>query len=66
MYAAEVNVVRARHLWPRSISPPPLTPADRRAYVDYALTEERRPEEEIDVALDSTGAQRRTSGRPHG
>ncbi len=32
LYAAEVNVVRAQHLWPRSIAPPPLTDGDKRAY----------------------------------
>ena len=30
VYAAEVNVVRARHLVPRSLAPPPLTEADER------------------------------------
>ena len=33
MYAAEVNVVLARRAcWPRSLNPPPLTEADRRAF----------------------------------
>jgi membrane protein len=49
--AAEVNVVRAKRLWPRSIAPPPLTEGDRRAYQEYAQTEERRPAENIDVDL---------------
>jgi uncharacterized BrkB/YihY/UPF0761 family membrane protein len=31
LYAAEVNVVRARRLWPRSILQPPLTRSDRQA-----------------------------------
>jgi membrane protein len=52
VYAAEINAVRAKHLWPRSMAPPPLTEADRRAYVAYAMTEERRPEEDIDVRVD--------------
>ena len=50
LYAAEVNVVRAQKLWPRSIAPPPLTEGDKRAYVAYAETEERRPE--VDVRVD--------------
>jgi membrane protein len=50
LYAAEVNVVRAHRLWPRSIAPPPLTDGDKRAYVSYAETEERRPE--VDVRVD--------------
>jgi YihY family inner membrane protein len=32
VYAAEINVVRAKRLWPRSLVTPPLTEADRRAY----------------------------------
>jgi membrane protein len=43
VYAAEINVVRAKHLWPRSISPPPPTEGDLRAYAEYARTEERIP-----------------------
>jgi hypothetical protein len=31
LVAAELNVVRARRLWPRSIVQPPLVEADRRA-----------------------------------
>jgi membrane protein len=50
LYAAEVNVVRAQRLWPRSIAPPPLTEGDKRAYVAYAESEERRPE--MDVRVD--------------
>ena len=30
LYAAELNVVKARRLWPRSLVQPPLTEADRR------------------------------------
>jgi membrane protein len=51
VYAAEINVVRAKRLWPRSLSAPPLTEGDRRAYTEYAQTEERRPEEEVHVDL---------------
>ena len=49
LYGAEVNVVRARRLWPRSILQPPLTQADRRALTDLAKQEERRPEQAINV-----------------
>ncbi len=50
LYAAEVNVVRARRLWPRrSILQPPLTQSDKRALTDLAKQEERRPEESIQV-----------------
>ena len=47
MYAAEINVVKARRLWPRSIVQPPLTPADRRALDDIAEQERRRPEQSV-------------------
>jgi membrane protein len=40
VWAVEANVVLAYHLWPRSLRPP-LTPADRRAYVLYADVENR-------------------------
>jgi YihY family inner membrane protein len=49
LYGAEVNVVRARRLWPRSILQPPLTQADQRALIDLAKQEERRPEEAVNV-----------------
>jgi YihY family inner membrane protein len=42
LYAAELNVVRARHLWPRSLIQPPLTEADRRQLDLLAKVEERR------------------------
>jgi hypothetical protein len=49
LYAAEVNVVRTRRLWPRSIVQPPLTGPDRVALHQLAEKEERRPEERVDV-----------------
>jgi uncharacterized BrkB/YihY/UPF0761 family membrane protein len=52
LYAAEVNVVWARRLWPRSIVQPPLTGADRRTLADIAQQEERRPEQTVDVTFD--------------
>ena len=51
LLAAEVNVVKKRRLWPRSIVQPPLTEADERALTEYAEQEERRPEEEIGVRI---------------
>jgi uncharacterized BrkB/YihY/UPF0761 family membrane protein len=44
VYSAEINVVRARRLWPRSLVQPPLTEADIEALGSYALVEHRRPE----------------------
>jgi YihY family inner membrane protein len=49
LYAAEINVVLARRLWPRSLVQPPLTEPDRRVLSALAQTEERRPEETVEV-----------------
>jgi len=49
VYAAEVNVVLARRLWPRSIVQPPLTEADRNAMALQALQNQRRPEQQVEV-----------------
>jgi YihY family inner membrane protein len=54
LFAAEVNVVRKRRLWPRAIVQPPLTDADKRALKSYAEQEERRPEEDIIVRIEET------------
>ena len=59
VYAAEVNVVRARRLWPRSMHPPPLTEADEEALIDRARAEERRPEEHVDVRFDDGAGETR-------
>lgn len=52
VYGAELNVVRARRLWPRSIVQPPLTDADKRTLADIALQGERRPEQTVEVSFD--------------
>jgi YihY family inner membrane protein len=49
LYAAEVNVVLARRLWPRSLLQPPLTEQDRRVLAALAKSEERRPEQTVEV-----------------
>jgi YihY family inner membrane protein len=51
VYAAEVNVVLARRLWPRSIVQPPLTEADRASMALQALQNQRRPEQHIEVTF---------------
>jgi inner membrane protein YhjD len=56
VYAAEINVVRARHLWPRSIVQPPLTGPDKEALRGIAGREERRPEEQVTVGFDPSGS----------
>ena len=42
----------ARHLAPRSLAPPPLTDADEQVLADVAETEQRRPEETVDVSFE--------------
>jgi YihY family inner membrane protein len=51
LYAAEINVVLARRLWPRSLLQPPLTEPDRRVLTALAQTEERRPEQRVEVTF---------------
>jgi YihY family inner membrane protein len=52
VYAAEINVVLARRLWPRSIVQPPLTEADRASMALQALQNQRREEQRINVVFD--------------
>lgn len=52
LYAAELNVVWARKLWPRSLVQPPLTEADKQILVDLAVEQERRPEQSVSVSFD--------------
>jgi YihY family inner membrane protein len=53
LYAAELNAVLARRLWPRSLAPPPLGPADEKVLEDLAKQEERRPEQRVEVSFDA-------------
>jgi hypothetical protein len=52
LLAAEINVVRARRLWPRSLVDPPLVSEDRRVLADQAEEERARPEERVDVTFE--------------
>jgi membrane protein len=54
--SAEINVVRARHLWPRALLTPftdrvMLTQADERAYTSYAGSERHKGFEEVTVTF---------------
>ena len=49
VYAIEADVVRAHHLWPRSITQPPLTSADKEFLIEATAVEKRRPEQNIAV-----------------
>lgn len=53
VYAIEADVVRAHHLWPRSIVQPPLTQADKDYLVEAVAVEKRRPEQKITVEFTS-------------
>jgi YihY family inner membrane protein len=52
LLAAEVNVVRARRLWPRSFFSDPLLEADRRALTSAAEVQERIDEQNVEVSFD--------------
>jgi YihY family inner membrane protein len=52
VYTAELNVVLAKRLWPRSMVQPPLTDADRRSLAAQADQNRRRPEQHIEVSFD--------------
>jgi YihY family inner membrane protein len=70
LYAAEINVVLARRLWPRSMLQPPLTEPDRQVLTALARTEERRPEQRVQVTFlpeadgDDRSSRDRDPGRP--
>jgi YihY family inner membrane protein len=51
LLAAEINVVRLYHLWPRSLTQPPLIAADRATFERLAKMEERRPEVVISIGF---------------
>lgn len=51
VYAAEVNVVLARRLWPRSLVQPPFTDADRAALALQPLQNQRYEEQQITVTF---------------
>ena len=56
VYAAEINVVLARHLWPRALIQPPLTEADRASMALQALQNQRREEQQVQVSFNDRPA----------
>lgn len=52
--AVEINVVKVRRLWPRSLAPPPLTPQDMKIYRLYANAQKRH--EALDIEIRSGAA----------
>ncbi|HEX6398891.1 MAG TPA: YhjD/YihY/BrkB family envelope integrity protein [Actinomycetota bacterium] len=55
LLGAEMNVVRARNLWPRALDRDRLMEADERALRDHARVEERREEETVEVQFGDDG-----------
>jgi YihY family inner membrane protein len=53
VYAAELNTVLSRRLWPRGMVQPPLTEADQRSLALQATQNQRRPEQEVTVAFNA-------------
>ena len=51
VYAAEVNVVLTRRLWPRTMVQPPLAEADRASMAMQALQNQRREEQNVEVTF---------------
>jgi membrane protein len=54
---AEINVVRARRLWPRNLLTPfvndvALTAADRASYRSYLDSERFRPSQQVETTFD--------------
>ena len=56
VYSAEINVVLARRLWPRSLVQPPLTEADRAVLALQALQNQRREEQQVTVTFTDRAA----------
>jgi YihY family inner membrane protein len=52
VFAAEINVVKDRRLWPRSLFSERLKATDKRALEDSAKTEERVEQERVEVGFD--------------
>ena len=66
IYAAELNTVLARRLWPRGMVQPPLTEADQRSLALQATQNQRRPEQEVSVSFTRSGRCPNTNGCPPG
>jgi membrane protein len=54
LLSAELNVVLARRLWPRSLQPPPLSEPDKESLAAQATEEAARPRERVHVDFDET------------
>jgi YihY family inner membrane protein len=64
LWAAEINVVLRHHLWPRSVTQPPLTRADQLMLVRLAQMEVRRPEQRITASFTEAADEDPLEGAP--
>ena len=64
VYCAEVNVVLARRLWPRSLIQPPLTDADKESLSLRALESQQRAEQQVSVTFTDLDAGTVPPARP--
>jgi YihY family inner membrane protein len=64
LWAAEINVVLRHHLWPRSVTPPPLTRADQLVLERLAQMEVRRPEQRIATSFTEAADEDPREGAP--
>lgn len=51
LYAAELNTVLHRRLWPRAMVQPPLTEADQRSLSLQVMQTQRRPEQDVSTTF---------------
>jgi YihY family inner membrane protein len=64
VYSAEVNVVLARRLWPRSILQPPLTEADKESLALRALESQQRADQQVHVTFSDLDSGAVPAARP--
>jgi YihY family inner membrane protein len=64
VYCAEVNVVLARRLWPRSILQPPLTEADKESLALRALESQQRADQQVHVTFSDLDSGAVPAARP--
>lgn len=55
LYAVEIDVVRTKKLWPRSLTQQPITEEDKQVIAQYAKIQKRLPHEEIGVEFNDKG-----------
>ena len=64
LYAAEINVVVIRRLWPRSLLGPPDVPADQETLAALAKVEQRHELERVDVHFTDGETTSQPAGEP--